>query len=97
MNPLRILHLFSNWKWTGPAEPAVLLASEQKRAGHDVSFACGRPVEGCDNDVALQAVARGLEPIEGLRLSKHRNVIANLQPGIGCIELVFRHFARFNN
>ncbi len=78
MSKLRILHLFSNWKWTGPAEPAVLLAAEQKRAGHHVSFACGRPVKGCENEVAREARARGLEPIESLRLAKHRNVVANL-------------------
>jgi L-malate glycosyltransferase len=77
VKPLRILHLFSNWKWTGPAEPAVLLAVEQQRRGHAVSFACGRPVKGCENDVAREARARGLEPIEGLRLTKHRNVVAN--------------------
>ena len=36
---MRILHLFANYKWTGPADPAIRLAAEQRRAGADVSFA----------------------------------------------------------
>ncbi|MBI1852421.1 MAG: glycosyltransferase family 4 protein [Planctomycetes bacterium] len=75
---MRILHLFSNWKWTGPAEPALNLAAELRRAGHDVLFACGRPVKGCENFVAREARARGIEPILQFRLNKHRRPLDNL-------------------
>ena len=40
---MRVLHLFSDWKWTGPAEPALHLAIAQRDAGHEVSFICGGP------------------------------------------------------
>ena len=72
---MRVLHLFANWKWTGPAEPAVNLAAELARKGHDVGFACGREVKPLPNYIAVEAVARGLEPIRSLRLGKHRHPI----------------------
>ncbi|MCG3133095.1 MAG: D-inositol-3-phosphate glycosyltransferase [Planctomycetes bacterium] len=72
---LRILHLFANWKWTGPAEPAVNLAAQLRQRGHTVEFLCGREVEPLPNDVADEARRRGLEPRLVLRLGKHRNPI----------------------
>lgn len=72
---MRILHLFANWKWTGPAEPAVNLAAQLRQRGHTVDFFCGREVEPLPNDVADEARRRGLEPRLDLRLGKHRNPI----------------------
>jgi glycosyltransferase involved in cell wall biosynthesis len=40
---LKILHLFSDWKWTGPADPTTNLCKELERRGHDVTFAHGKP------------------------------------------------------
>ncbi len=73
--PLHVLHLFANWKWTGPAEPAVNLAANLKQRGLRVDFACGREIDDLPNDVAEEALRRGLEPIRVLRLGKHRNPI----------------------
>lgn len=72
---VRVLHLFANWKWTGPAEPAVALAATLASRGHDVSFVCGQEVGTLPNDVANEARARGLSPIGGFRLGKHRHPI----------------------
>jgi L-malate glycosyltransferase len=72
---VRLLHLFANWKWTGPAEPAVALAATLASRGHDVEFACGREVGTLPNDVANEARARGLSPILDLHLGKHRHPI----------------------
>ncbi len=72
---MRVLHLFANWKWTGPAEPAVNLASTLKKRGHDVRFACGREVRPLPNHVANEARSRGLDAILSLRLGKHRHPI----------------------
>lgn len=72
---MRVLHLFANWKWTGPAEPAVNLASTLSRSGLDVHFACGREVKPLPNYVAQEARSRGLEPILSMRLRKHRHPI----------------------
>ncbi len=72
---MRILHLFANWKWTGPAEPALNLAWTLRSRGHDVHFACGREVRPMPNFIANEARSRGLDPIVSLRLGKHRHPI----------------------
>ena len=70
---MRVLHLFANWKWTGPAEPALNLAWTQRKRGHEVHFACGRQVDPMPNFVANEARSRSIAPILSLRLGKHRH------------------------
>ena len=76
---MKILHLFSNWKWTGPAEPALNLCRTLSRR-HEVRFVSGgfpRPLE--ENVVALEALKRGITPVEGYRLEKHFHPLRNLE------------------
>ena len=40
---MKILHLYSDWKWTGPAEPAIQMARAMQDRGHEVLFACRAP------------------------------------------------------
>jgi glycosyltransferase involved in cell wall biosynthesis len=74
---VRIIHLFANWKWTGPAEPAVNLAAALAKRGHDVTLVPGKPVGGLDCLVAAEARDRGLDVREGLTLDKHFRPLAN--------------------
>ena len=74
---MRVLHLYANWKWTGPAEPAVNLAAGLVRHGHEVTFLPGRAVEGLENQISAQARERGLDVLEGLTLDKHYRPLAN--------------------
>ena len=76
---MKILHLFSNWKWTGPAEPALNLAISLQKLGHDVSFACGNAPDGSNNLVAMKAIDRGVTPITEFNLSKHFRFVSNLR------------------
>ena len=39
LRPMKCLHLFSDWKWTGPADPVVSLCEHLAPAGVDVSLA----------------------------------------------------------
>lgn len=77
--PMKILHLFSNRKLTGPAEPALNLCAELKRQGVDVLFACCS--SGSDRMAAVKnrALELGLEPITSFQLKKHFNLKNNLQ------------------
>ncbi len=73
---LKILHLFSDWKWTGPAEPALNLCVELKKRGHDVTFACGKamddyPFPPDSESIEKSAYERGLVPVTRFHLSKH--------------------------
>ncbi|MBW2281340.1 MAG: glycosyltransferase family 4 protein [Deltaproteobacteria bacterium] len=70
---MRVLHLFSNYKWTGPAEPAVALAASLREAGIDAVFrSSGYVKNAAVNHVVDKSAAWGVRPITDLSLSKHR-------------------------
>lgn len=73
---MKILHLFANWKWTGPADPALSLAAWQA-AEHDVLFLSGSGPDGQESRIEPQVRARGVRSLEGLALSKHARWRAN--------------------
>jgi glycosyltransferase involved in cell wall biosynthesis len=71
---LRVLHLFSNYTWTGPAEPAHALARGLRDQGVGVVFRSSGYTKGnARNHVAEHAEARGLAALTDLALAKHRN------------------------
>jgi len=68
---MKLLHLFSNHKVTGPAEPAIRLAAELAARGHEVVFAhkpLPQPGEGYIDSVAAK---HGLTTNTDFRLPKH--------------------------
>ena len=87
---MRILHVFSNYKWTGPAEPAVNLAAALMDRGHEVLFAAADvpPSEGSTRRVNQHAAERGLEVVGGLRLSKHLDVRGNLRDAAALCDII---------
>jgi glycosyltransferase involved in cell wall biosynthesis len=75
---VKVLHLISNWKLTGPVDPALRLARALGEIGLDSRVAIGAP--GADRGPLDQEVReRGLEPLTSLRLSKHRRVLGDLR------------------
>ena len=73
---MKIFHLYSDWKWTGPAEPALSLCETLKKRGHDITFACGKADEALmlspnSESVDKYASERGLSPITRFNLTKH--------------------------
>ncbi len=78
---MKVLHLFSNWRWTGPAEPALNLAAALQRQGHVVAFACGRAPRGQTNEVEPRVLERGVPLRAGLALNKHMNPFHNYPDG----------------
>lgn len=73
---MKILHLFANWKWTGPAEPALAVAQVQG-ADHDVLFASGRSPGGDASKILPHVEARGVATADGFQLTKHARFRAN--------------------
>jgi len=68
----RILHLFANYKWTGPADPAIRAAAQLRRLGLDVVFAQGSFVHrGGEHRVAEELARIGMPVVVGLELRKH--------------------------
>ncbi|MGH7152037.1 MAG: glycosyltransferase family 4 protein, partial [Planctomycetota bacterium] len=69
---MRALHLFSNFKWTGPAEPAVELVRRLAALGHRCELAISTYAKGGDARALLEeARARGVEPLLRFELPKH--------------------------
>ena len=101
---MKVLHLFSNYKFTGPADPALVLAKAlDARDGLSVAFAAGRTPAG-DRGVAELARDRGLTVVEGLELQKHgrprpwfhdvrqlRRWLREGVPGFGNVDLIHTH------
>jgi glycosyltransferase involved in cell wall biosynthesis len=74
---MRILHLFSNSKWTGPAEPALNLCVALRNNGIDVDFACAPKAGSGFNKIVAVAREQGIVPLDFMRLYKHRNPVWN--------------------
>ena len=74
---MNVLHLFSNSKWTGPAEPALNLCVALRRQGVEAAFACAPGSGASINKVAETARDRGIEPVLAFRLNKHHNPFTN--------------------
>ncbi len=76
---MKILHIFSNWKWTGPAEHALNMAVAHKKSGHDVAFACAPPPpDDRKNSIVSAAERAGISPVTKFKLNKHFNVADNI-------------------
>ena len=74
----RVLHLFSDWKWTGPAEPIVNLVRQLRRQGYAVDLACARGPGYYQHSLEHRARERRVEPVLDFKLQKKFNFRANL-------------------
>jgi glycosyltransferase involved in cell wall biosynthesis len=74
---MKVLHLFSNSKWTGPAEPALNLCVALRAQGVEADFACAPGAGQSINKVVETARDRGIEPVLAMHLGKHRNPLRN--------------------
>jgi glycosyltransferase involved in cell wall biosynthesis len=70
---VKILHLFSDWKWTGPAEPVVNLCQALQKRGHEVTLAYRRSpsetAESMEKGVKKKAF-RGIDAFHLASISK---------------------------
>jgi glycosyltransferase involved in cell wall biosynthesis len=74
---MRVLHLFSNAKYTGPAEPVLNLCVALRGAGVEADLAIP-PLPATRTHTLLETSReRGIEPILRFRLSKHERPIQN--------------------
>jgi glycosyltransferase involved in cell wall biosynthesis len=72
---MKCLHLFSDWKWTGPADPVVSLCEHLKEAGVDVSLAFRQaPPDFKERTVGKEVARRGVPTEDVLRLNRYFSV-----------------------
>lgn len=69
---LRVLHLFANFKWTGPADPALRCAVWDERCGAELAFAqAAWTLPGAEHRMARELWNARLPVVAGLELRKH--------------------------
>lgn len=67
---MKILHIISDWKWTGPAEPVVNLCRELQDRGHNVTLAIA-DVHGDNHPILKEnAIKGGVKLFEGLHMRR---------------------------
>ena len=68
----RVLHLFANYKWTGPADPAIRSAASLRTLGVDAVFAQAEwTLPEAEHRMAKELWRRRMPVIAGLALKKH--------------------------
>jgi glycosyltransferase involved in cell wall biosynthesis len=65
---MKILHLFSNWKWTGPADPTLNLCKGLEKRGHDVTFAYRKPPLPVEDSIEKRVLQSGLKATDQFQL-----------------------------
>lgn len=65
---MKILHLFGDWKWTGPAEPTVILCEALQRRGHQVTLAYRSPPEGAEDSIGKRIPGKCFQGTDRFRL-----------------------------
>lgn len=71
-DPMKVLHLFSDWKWTGPAEPTVSLCETLAHEGLDVTIAYRKtPIDFPERTIEKEVRRRGIPCFEGFRLNRY--------------------------
>jgi glycosyltransferase involved in cell wall biosynthesis len=67
---LKILHLFSDWKWTGPSEPIVNLCKELERRGHDITLAYRKPPFPVEESIERRVLKEGIKATSQFHLDR---------------------------
>lgn len=72
---MRVLQLFSDWKWTGPAEPVVSLCEALTKQGVDVTIAYRKtPIDFPERTVEKEVGARGIRHHDSFRLNRYFSI-----------------------
>ena len=67
---MKILHLFSDWKWTGPSEPIVNLCKELERRGHDITLAYRKPPFPVEESIERRVLKEGIKATSQFHLDR---------------------------
>ena len=70
---MKVLHLLSDWKWTGSSEPVISLCEALTEEGIDVTIAYRKTPEhrSPENTVEKEVKKRGIKYFEGFRLNRY--------------------------
>lgn len=67
---MKILHLFSDWKWTGPSEPIVNLCCELEKRGHEVILAYRKPPFPVEDSLEKRVLEKQVRAVDLFHLNR---------------------------
>lgn len=67
---MKILHIFSDWKWTGPSEPILNLCKELEKRGLDVTLAYRKPPFPVEDSLDKRVHERYVRAIDFFHLNR---------------------------
>ncbi len=77
---LKVLHLYSDWRWTGPAEPVLQICRGLKERGHDVKIAFRKdPVKTENLTIEKKVKEEGIEGVTRFSLDRNIGLINTLK------------------
>ncbi|HCL92169.1 MAG TPA: glycosyltransferase family 4 protein [Verrucomicrobiota bacterium] len=87
---MNILHLFSDWKWTGPSEPVLNMCRGLQQLGHAVTLACPPRAGRESRSIATFARDRGVNLSHQFELNHHQ-VLRTSLPDLQRLTRFLRH------
>jgi len=66
---MKILHLYSDWKWTGPAEPVLNLCREMERRGHNITLAYRKPPFPAEDSLEKRVLEKDVKATDQFHLN----------------------------
>jgi len=70
---MKILHLFSDWRWTGPAEPVVQMCLSLQKRGHEVLLAYRKEQSADNKTIAKKIKHMGVNGTTRFNLDRYMN------------------------
>ena len=71
---MKVLHLYSDWKWTGPSEPVLQACLELQQRGHDVLIAYRSQQHDAEENVGAKLAALGLRGTSEFALDRYLGI-----------------------
>lgn len=74
---MNILCLYSDWRWTGPAEPVIQMCLGLQQRGHTLFFACRKKpaaIQEVEENVPDKALAAGLQVTTEFALDRYMGI-----------------------
>jgi glycosyltransferase involved in cell wall biosynthesis len=75
---MKILHLYSDWKWTGPAEPVLHTCLALQARGHDVLLAYRAQPQFDEESVGIKVREMGVNGTEQFALDRYFHIRGTL-------------------
>ncbi len=75
---MNILHLYSDWKWTGPADPVLNICKKLQERGHKVTLAYRKPPEEYPETIERSIEERGINGTDIFNLNRFFSVSDNV-------------------